>query len=136
MISDLDLRTYVEQQPEELKLLQHLAEYSGMKVFVEVNEHFPNNFIDTLPSLSSICKRFNVSHENIKLITETFIKNEKGLLARISNFRPTVRPHEVTISFLLTVAIARKYADSLDIASLQDLGWHEDVAKIVLAAGG
>ena len=134
MISDL--RTYIEGQSEELIQLQSLAEKSGMKVFVEVNQNFPNNFIDTLPFLAAVCKRFDISSGDLKSITEEFIKNNRQLLVKLNNFRHSSYPHEVTISFLLTVAIAKKYSENLDIASLQDFGWHEDAARIVLGVGG
>lgn len=130
MISNF--RLYIEKQPEEILNLQELARKSGMKVYVEVNENFPSSFIDTMPFLASICEKFGLVPISLKSIAEEFLAADDGLLVRLNNWRHSSRPHEVTTSYLLIVAIAKKYSEDLDVEDLQKLGWHEEAAQIVL----
>ncbi|HEL4108600.1 TPA: hypothetical protein UM350_003295 [Stenotrophomonas maltophilia] len=128
-----ELRDYIKSQPNELRELLDAARDSGMKVFVEVNENFPPSFIDTVPLLAAICKKFSVATTDLDLLCSEFCQADRTVLRKLNTFSPSSQPHEVTASFLLMVAIARRNRQDLGVMDLQGYGWHVDAAKVVLS---
>nr|WP_313470512.1 hypothetical protein [Stenotrophomonas geniculata] len=127
-----ELRDYIESQPNELNELLDAARDSGMKVFVEVNDNFPPNFIDTVPLLAAICENFSVDTADLNLLCSEFCQSDRSVLRRLNAFSPSSQPHQVTASFLLMVVIARRNRQDLEVMDLQAYGWHADAAKVVL----
>lgn len=129
-----NIREYVNGSELEIETICKNAQDAGFQVYVEPNENFPTCFESNIPSLLSLCEKFNI--KDISSLIR-FVRESVGDSGQY--FKEVYRccigssiRWESTIVFHIELLLIRKYHDALSIEDLTKIGWERKPAECVL----